>query len=273
MNPKKVLFVGGSENLASIRMRCDEVAEGLGCEYTRDLKPEQLEGKELVILVKAPKAYPLLRNFKGKIVVDVLDEPNFPQVDGYIVSSHHVKSIIKSDKPIHVIYQHHCNKKGHNPIRSKKVISWIGSHKWYPEQLPAHESLTDMSDQEKVIKQYEKTDILLNIRRIKGQSDLQHKIHLALNSGIKLINALGYGIPGIYSDEPAYREIAPECCIFSDVENAPKELEKLLQDKNLYEKLRKNCIKRSKEFSLENVLEQYKKVISILCSKKKIKKT
>ena len=84
------------------------------------------------------------------------------------------------------------------------------------------------------------------------------EFHLAVNSGIKLINCLGFGVPSVSSDEPAYREFAPECTIFSTLKNCAKNVRAMQEDDALYRELRKECLKKAPDFHIDTIANRYK---------------
>jgi len=89
-------------------------------------------------------------------------------------------------------------------------------------------------------------------------------IHLALNSGIKLINCIGFGIPSISSDEPAYHEFGEDCTIFSSIRGCAKWVRALQNDDDLYMDLRKKCLRQAKKFHIDTIAGQYKKLLESL---------
>jgi glycosyltransferase involved in cell wall biosynthesis len=93
---------------------------------------------------------------------------------------------------------------------------------------------------------------------------LQYDFHVALNSGIKLINCLGFGTPSVSADESAYREIGEDCTIFSEPAQCAQWVRELQINDALYGKLRKNCLLKSKRFHLDTIAMEYKKLLQSL---------
>jgi hypothetical protein len=89
-------------------------------------------------------------------------------------------------------------------------------------------------------------------------------LHLVVNSGIKLINCIGYGIPSISTDEPAYHEIGASCTIFSTLKKSAYWVRALQNDDALYNDLRHKCIRRSPKFHIASIAAKYKSLIESL---------
>lgn len=82
-----------------------------------------------------------------------------------------------------------------------------------------------------------------------------------------LLEAMAMGIPYVASDVGAVREISPEIAQRflvkpGDTEMFAHKIEVLLSDKNICEQFRKEELEKIKEYSLENVINKFIKIIS-----------
>jgi predicted O-methyltransferase YrrM len=258
---KKVLFIGGDANLASTRVRTVQIAKFLGCDFTTNsyLDNDLLKDKEIFILNKAFGVDISSLKARGKVIIDIIDDFGIPEnADGYIFSSQFAQNNVRVKEPSFVFYQHHLNFSNEfNPyVDDPKRISFIGEKFWYPQGLLSDhtaylEMYGDIEEKEKEITDaYRNTDILLNFRNLNMNPE-KIKRHLILNSGMKMINAIGFGIPSISPDEPAFKDIGGGCTIFAPMERCEEALRLLKNDKNLYLQLKEECHRRAKRFSID----------------------
>jgi len=82
-----------------------------------------------------------------------------------------------------------------------------------------------------------------------------------------LLEAMASGIPYVASDVGAVREISPEAAQKflvkpGDVEMFVNKIETLLSDKKVYDKFRKEELKKVKEYSLEKIIDKFIDIIS-----------
>ncbi len=264
----KVLFIGGNPRLASTRIRTIQIAQYLGCDFTINdyLDEKILEGKEIFILNKAFTVDRDMLRKRGIVIVDIIDPVGIPDaVDGYIFSSYFAQKNVILNKPSFVIHQHHMNF-SNIPNKLKKnptEVYFIGETHWYPEGLlPPHKAFLNMNGdndketEENIIKKYRESDVLLNFRNLNMNPDYINR-HLVLNGGMKVINAMAYGIPSISSNEPVLHEVGEGCTIFSTFDKCEEDLNILLNDKKLYSSIRKKCLDRAEDFSIENISKKF----------------
>jgi len=91
-----------------------------------------------------------------------------------------------------------------------------------------------------------------------------NQLHLDLNSGVKLLNFMSYGVPSISDYEPAYLELAPECTIFSTLNDLPEISKELQGNNDLYNKIRNTCLQYRDKFHINNIIKEYKKLFDSL---------
>jgi hypothetical protein len=82
------------------------------------------------------------------------------------------------------------------------------------------------------------------------------ELHIKINSGMKLINCLGFGLPSVSSPEPAYIEVAPECTLFCDGLDCMDAIT-TLQEPTIYNEFRRKCLQRAPEFHINEVIHSY----------------
>jgi hypothetical protein len=87
---------------------------------------------------------------------------------------------------------------------------------------------------------------------------------MEINSGIKLINCIGFGIPSISNDEPAYHEIGEDCTLFTDLEHCADKVYQLQTDCQLYRAMRENCLHKASSFHISSIVCKYKALIKSL---------
>src|SRR5580698_7092684 len=92
MDLRRVLFVGGNAKMASVQIRCVDVAKRLGCAYHHGARrADQVpEGYDIFVCVKAelwPAEYAKLAR-RGKVVWDIIDLlPPRDHIAAYLASN------------------------------------------------------------------------------------------------------------------------------------------------------------------------------------------
>jgi hypothetical protein len=262
---QKVLFIGGRSHFPSVRVRCIEVAQSIGCDYLTDVDSIQdiPMGKEIFICVKPLFDKNVLEDLQkqGVVIWDIHDNYS-PRnyIDYYLVSSQGAYQKFKSYGSIYIIPHHHCNFSGiPNPIKPRIKPTWIGSQEWLPEDLQVDVEFynSKQMDSEAVIDAYRNSTILLNVRASRSITSESTSEHIKINPGVKLINSIGFGVPSLSNDEPAYREIGSDCTVFVKNEECKEWVLRLQQDDALYTRLRNNCILKAPDFSLPNIAKKY----------------
>lgn len=270
---QKVLFIGGRSYFPSVRVRCIEVANAIGCDYLTEVDSvaDLPQNKEIFICVKPLFKKEALEDLqkRGIVIWDIHDNycpRNF--IDYYLVSSKGAYQKFRSYGQTFIIPHHHCNFSGFpNPNRPREKPIWMGSPEWIPTDLNFDFEICNtkkMTTQE-IVDMYSKSTILLNIRAATSITSESVAEHIRINPGIKLINSIGFAVPSISNQEPAYLEIGPECTIFVETgEQCQNWVSRLQEDDDLYNQLRNNCIFKAPEYSLSNIAKQY---LDLLTSK------
>jgi hypothetical protein len=254
-----VLFLGGESRFPSVRIRCQQVARALGCDYLLDSNvPRTIPtGKDVFVLVKWRGDRAALRR-RGAVIWDVIDDlPPVDEVDAYLYSTEYAREFLKprvGDAPGHVIPHHHCNF-GRVDATGSQVL-WIGGIEWLPRFDATCVEVVDATGLgvEALAAAYRNARVVLNLRRVERAADV---LHCRLGSGIKLINAIGFGLSSLCSDEPAYREIGPDCMLPVDTETLPETLDRLLNDAGLERALRANARARAERYHLDTIAARY----------------
>lgn len=270
---QKVVFIGGRSYFPSVRVRCIEVANAIGCDYITDVDSiaDIPKDKEIFICVKPLFNKEDLADLqkRGVVIWDIHDNycpRNF--IDYYLVSSKGAYQKFCSYGKTYIIPHHHCNFSGffrRSRLRGKPT--WMGSPEWIPSDLHFDFEVYNSKDMttEQVYDVYRNSTILLNIRAATSITSESVSEHIRVNPGIKLINSIGFGVPSISSPEPAYLEIGPECTLFAkDSEDCKNLVIQLQQDDDLYNRLRNNCIFKASQYSLANIAQKY---LDLLTSK------
>lgn len=293
MELNKILFLGGNpDRLASVKIRCIEIARRLGCDY--HLKAEYVDqipdGYSAFVCVKPPLADSQLELLakRGTIIWDVIDSlPPQDHVSVYITSNGFAKNMLKSYGRIEVIPHHHCNVDGVPNPPDLRLPAWIGNPCWRPkmEGFKYRRYFVRGLEPEDVARVHRKMGIGLNlrvprsqyrlpramqsllpprfrtVRDINGISKNVYDLHIAINSGVKLINCIGFGIPSVSGDEPAYHEFGRKCTVFTDPKKCAKWVKTLQADDDLYNELRQQCLRRSANFHIDAIAEKYRALL------------
>lgn len=282
VNTRDILFVGGDVNrLASIKIRCAEIAARLGCacHYQARSVDELPAGYKAYVCVKPDFGHAGLERLAGRarVVWDILDhQPPVSGVHVYIASTGLVRKAFGPIGDVRVIPHHHCNHSGRPNDGVGRRVAYVGSAHWYPS-LPniAHRPVfVDRMSRAEVEQAYRETDLCLNLRRIDpvpsptgrptGATPPAFIEHVRLNSGMKLINCLGFGLPSLSSPEPAYREIGEGCTVFSDPAHCEEDLERLLRDDALFHDLRRRCLELAPAYHIDEIVGKYRALFASL---------
>lgn len=270
-----MLFVGGdAKRLASVQIRCVDIAQYLGCDHVLSLRDiAKIPNHYSVFICVKTEIDPLhLGDLKkrGIVLWDVMDSlPPREGVDVYITGSMTARDAFACYGRAVMIRPHHCNNSLTPNSPSNRRIKWIGGRHWKPDlhgfEYDVH--YVENMPQAQVIEAYRETGIGLNVRATREWSNPMHPeklafdLHLALNPGIKLINCIGFGIPSVSAEEPAYREIDAECTVFSSIDECADWVHELQNNETLYNRLRQNCLKQSARFDISSAGENYKKLL------------
>ncbi len=278
MNLRNVLFLGGRSKLASVQIRCVEVAKALGCDcrihepFAANI-PDQYSAFVCVKSVLAPGELAQLAK-RGTVIWDIIDSPP-PQehVSIYLASTTTTRELFASYGRCKVIPHYHCNLSGKpNPLPRTRRPAWIGSDYWKPHLEGFAFDSYDVKgmSRDDVIRAHRQIGIGLNFRNPrppifwKNHQKLRYRFHVAINSGIKLINCVGFGIPSVSDQEPAYHEIGADCTIFASLKKCAKWVRALQNDDELYLDLRKKCLRRAAHYHFDTVIEKYRKFLTAL---------
>ncbi len=292
MDLHNVLFLCGRRTNASVQIRCLDIASHLGCDYLTGARSAQEIPERYLAFVCVKQSFPpgelekLSR--RGIVLWDIIDTP--PPETGvavYLASTKFARDLFLHYGRIELIPHHHCNFEGTpNPPELRRP-AWVGAPHWLPD-LPGIEHdtcLVQRIGQAEVVQAFKRTGIGLNLRnreayfkeawsrrkpflgtareRRRLEQDM-FDFHLAVNSGIKLINCIGFGIPSVSSDEPAYREIGPDCTIFSTPRRCAHWVRELQNDDKLYFSLRQRCLQKAQEYHIGAIAGKYRNLIDSL---------
>jgi hypothetical protein len=210
---------------------------------------------------------------RGVVIWDIIDAmPPKDGVDLYLASTRSVQRNFRDFGRVEYLPHHHCNRSSTpNSPRNRKP-GWIGGRHWHPalQGFPYQKFYVEGMTQNQVVRTLRKIGIGLNFRNEGLWRDQRHPgklyydFHVALNSGIKLINCLGFGIPSISGDEPAYQEIGAGCTIFSSQQDCAHWVRELQSNNRLYERLRRECLRNAAAFHLDAIAEKYRRLFQSL---------
>lgn len=279
---RRVLFIGGNADFGSVRKRCQEIADAIGAAWTAPNKPgaawqlnqpgaEELEGRDIFVLVKTPVDRHVLQQ-RGHVIWDVVDlVPPRAHVDWYLTSTQVTASLLSPQIPVRTIPHHHSNLSGlaPSPDRLRGRMLWIGSPEWFPESLAAQgiemQSVSDRSAEE-VAALYHRADLLVNVRHFDPSRPNRHFVHSVLNSGMKLINAIGFGVPSVTEWEPWVDEFPQGCTLVCGADDAAQAARELLQNASLYNAIREQCLAVAPRYSLASAAEGYCRLFAELAA-------
>jgi len=253
-------FFAGLESFPSAQVRCHQPAELLGLPVYTKLS-EIPKGMEFFITVKAGKFLKDLQK-RGRVIWDVVDKIPPDNCDYYIAPTQHVADYIRKhigNKKVFVIPQHHCNIDNLPFVDPSDIAVWIGSTIWHPGDLgfPYQRYDSPSMKLQNVQAIYSRSGIALNIR---NKTAPDYHMHVQLNGGCKLVNCLGFGVPSISDPEPSYKEIAPNCTLFTG-DKTPKELFEELRDEKVYKELQEACRDEEPKRRLSHTVKYYKEML------------
>jgi hypothetical protein len=278
MTLDKVLFIGGdAARLASVQIRCVDIATRLGCDQLLKVKSldEIPQRYTTFVCVKSTIDQLDLEKLqkRGVVIWDVIDAlPPKWGVDVYLTSSLNAQKSFAAHGRVEMIRHHHCNNNLQpNRLRNRRPV-WIGGRHWCPDipGLQFDKHLVEGVPQEKIVKILREIGLSLNLRAESSWGNAKHPeklftdFHISINPGVKLINCIGFGIPSVSGDEPAYREIDDDCTIFSSAADYVGWVKELQANDRLYNRLRKNCLKHAKDYHIDTIIGDYKKLFRSL---------
>ncbi len=260
-----------------MQIRCLDIAGRLGCSFVlgKTTCNQIPSGFSIFVCVKPGLGRDQLVKLskRGTVIWDIIDRAPFEGEGAtlFLASTRSVQKLFSSRGRVEYIPHHHCNFTGEPNTLSHRRPAWIGAEHWHPKLTGIDYDYYDSNgmDREGVVAAYRKMGLGLNLRSRTTRASLYHKYqpnhdqHITMNSGIKLINCIGFGIPSLSADEPAYREIGADCTIFSSIEKCAADLRDLQVDYDKYLQLRMNCLERAQNFHIDTIAEMYK---TLLCS-------
>lgn len=263
----RTIFVGGLERLPSVRVRCIEIAEAMGCAYMVNVtSPNQVPSEYNRFICVKPRfgesAVGQLKK-RGAVIWDIHDEqPPSEGVCRYLVSTRSAQEHFKHLGPMTVIPHHHCNSSQKSNQCACRIPTWVGAPTWCPDFRGFTYIVfsTTRTNRMELVDCYRRIGLGLNIRAEKPES----AFHVLINPGIKLINCIGFGIPSISSDEPAYREYGHGCTIISALSDVEENVLRLQADTSLYEKLKKRCDEEAWKYDINKIAQKYKTMLDLI---------
>lgn len=269
MNLNEVLFVGGNwPHLSSVKIRCVDLAQYIGCDYQVNVHSvDEISPKyKAYICVKAKLSLDELENLsrRGLIVWDIIDRPppECAAIKNFIASTARIRAMFSHLGRVEVIPHYHCNLSSVPNAPNIRRPGWIGHGEWYPDFGELDHDAYDVRgmNREEVAQCYRRIGIGLNIR---SQTDRVY-LHGLFNSGIKLINCIGFAIPSVSGFEPAYQEFGDGCTVFSGPRDCALWVQQLQADDRIYNTMRERCIEQSERFHISTISQQYKNFIESL---------
>lgn len=268
MKPENVLFIGGPERLAAVRIRAIEIAHRLGCDILLDpATAADIPNKyQAFICVKPNLSLSDIGSLskRGLVCWDILDAPP-PKaaVALYLCSTREAQQIYASYGSVELIRHYHCNfDRRHSPQNNFRP-AWIGTPHWCPPLTGIDFDMYDSRpmSREDVMNAHLKMGLALNVRATREENNM----HIRLTSGIKLMNSMAFGIPSLSSIEPAYDEIGRECTVFVDTPSQCREiLPRLVDNKKLYDELIRNGLEAAERFHISSIIKSYQQLINRL---------
>jgi hypothetical protein len=268
MNLRKVLFIGGNPwTMPSVRIRCVDIALHLGCQHRLMVNSVDEIPNHYSAFVCVKPNFGTLNLGKlaqrGAVVWDIIDRPPpIKEIAIYLASTNTTQRHYQSLGRVELIPHHHCNKTSMPILPKSRKLGWIGHRHWCPNDLGIEYNryyVEDMTQQD-VVKAHQKFGVGLNLRGLDKKSDF----HIWINSGIKLINCIGFGLPSVSGDEPAYREFGGGCTIISSMQECAKQVHLLQSNDALYAEMRQNCIRVAPQFNIETIAEKYRMMLGSL---------
>jgi hypothetical protein len=205
------------------------------------------------------------------VIWDILDDaPPASGIAAYITSTLAAAKHFGYLSNITVIPHHHCNLERLPSCGDPTRVCYIGSRHWYPALSDVQHTpyIVDGWTREQVACAYRNTGISINLRNTSGALDQfltsakdikpDTQLHVKINSGMKLINCIGFGLPSVSADEPAYHEIAPSCTLFCDLGTVQQAVMQLQRNRDLYYELGRRCADLAPDYHVEEIIGKYK---------------
>ena len=260
---KQVYFIGGKAGRPSTQIRCVQICEHLGIDYQTgpEIMWEALKGKRIVVLVKPLMNVADFVRIKQQayVVWDLHDScPPRWEIDHFLFSTKHTSVVLNDLRPFSVIPHHHLNQsRTIEPIRNVQKITYIGRPRWCPDDYltSVNYKVFDTYKQPRPVLEnvYRNTDILLNIRT----EDAESKFHVSINPGVKLINAIGFGIPSVSFPEPAFIEIGGDVTAICDKSTLKDTIQELSNDYSRRKMMQDRCRLMAEKFHIDTVCYDY----------------
>lgn len=268
-------FVFIREDLASSKVRGKQIADKLKLPCFKYSLQEALEYK-IIIFVKLLPSFEEMKvlNEKGIFqVIDLLDNYNVRNINkrinfinSFIAASmsHKIWIREKFKKVVDIAPHHHFNSDGKKNTVKKDwplSIGYVGDEKYwkfnkYIESFKGHKIIKDI-DYNNLHLIYSSLDIASAARSDKQKS--------SLNSNLKLLNYMSYGIPCVASPESSYLEIArhgEECLFAQNNKEFLSFTDLLINDYELRLAISEKAYKSAKKFHISNIIKIYKKILS-----------
>jgi len=265
MNLREVAFISSQRTLSSVQIRCLDIATRLGCNRILNVQRESDIPKSyrVLICVKLCISSSDLGQLaqRSAIIWDLIDRrPPARHVMIYLTSTHLGKKMCDSLGRSICIPHHHCNFERNFGHPLNRHPGWIGARQWCPPDLPWDKFFVEGKNRQQIAENYRSIGLGLNVRH----SGPGFRRHLALNSGIKLINCIGFGLPSVSHPEPAYREIGPQCTSFANTSNLADAIDHLQHDEAAYQRMRSHCLSLAEQFHIDHISQQYKQLLAQL---------
>jgi hypothetical protein len=263
-----VAFIGGNGRLPSVLVRCVDIATELGCEQWLNVKstdeiPDRFAAFFCIKPMLNSNELSKLAT-RGRVIWDIID---FPPLDTkaislYLTSTFTARDFFHRVGIVEVIYHHHCNFSSVPGFPAHRRAGWIGHPYWCPNipNLVFDRYNAFGMKHGDVVTAHRRIGIGLNIR----SHNVGHDFHSFINSGIKLINCIGFGLPSVSAREAPYLEINGRFTLFSKEQDYAKSVRLLQNNHNSYQELRQACIANAERFHLCTIADHYRKLIETL---------
>jgi len=268
MELSKVAFIGGNGQLPSVLVRCVDIATELGCAHWLNVKSaNEIPDRYAVYfcikpLLDAGELYKLAT--RGRVIWDIID---FPPLDTraislYLTSTSAARDFFHRLGSIEVIPHHHCNISGVPGFPEHRRPGWVGHPYWCPNipNLSFDRYNAVGMNRDDVVRAHRRIGIGLNLR----SHNVGHDFHALINSGIKLINCIGFGLPSVSAREAPYLEIDSGYTCFTDEQDCAQSVRRLESDHGLYRELRQACVASANRFHIGTIADQYRRLIEML---------
>jgi hypothetical protein len=268
MKLSNIAFIGGNGRLPSVLVRCVDIATQLGCEHWLNVKSaEEVPDRYAAFfcikpLLDADELDKLAA--RGRVIWDIIDFPplDTKAISFYLASTFTARDFFRRLGVIEVIHHHHCNISGVPGFPEHRRPGWIGHPYWCPNvpnlMFDRYNALG--MNRNDVVKAHRQIGIGLNLR----SHNIGHDFHAFINSGIKLINCIGFGLPSVSAGETPYLELDTGFTLFTDEQDCAKSVRRLQNDHGLYRELRQACIANAERFHLCAIADRYQKLIEAL---------